>query len=46
MIKVISVANRARTALPEGGIRKIHGPSEEQTRVQMAIEVHNTERPR
>ena len=38
MITVISVANRARTALAEERIRKIPGPSEEQTRVQVAIE--------
>jgi mannose-6-phosphate isomerase-like protein (cupin superfamily) len=38
MIKVIDTASRARIPVAEGHVRKILGPSEEQTRVQVAVE--------
>ena len=37
MIKVINVDSRARTPVPEGHVRTILGPSDEGTRVQVAI---------
>jgi len=38
MIKVIDTASRARIPVAEGHVRKILGPSEEQTRVLVAVE--------
>jgi mannose-6-phosphate isomerase-like protein (cupin superfamily) len=38
MIKVIDTGSRTRTPVEEGQIRKILGPSEESTRVEVAIE--------
>ena len=37
MIKVIDVASKARTPVPEGNVRTILGPSDEGTRAQVAI---------
>jgi mannose-6-phosphate isomerase-like protein (cupin superfamily) len=41
MIKVINIESRTRTPVAEGHIRKILGPSDERTRVQVAIEEVN-----
>ena len=37
MIKVIDIATRPRTAIPEGQVRSVLGPSAEGTRVEVAI---------
>ncbi len=37
MIKVIDIASKARTPVPEGHVRTILGPSEEGTRVEVAV---------
>jgi len=37
MIKVIDLASKARTPVPEGHLRTILGPSEEGTRVEVAV---------
>ena len=37
MIRVIDVASKTRTPVPEGNARTVLGPSDEGTRVQVAI---------
>jgi mannose-6-phosphate isomerase-like protein (cupin superfamily) len=41
MIRVIDIENKARTAIPEGDVRNVLAPSEDATRVHVAVmEVH------